>query len=237
VPYVVAVCGAIIAFLFWAYTGQVERRVAAEIEVARSEEADIWRVDIETQARDFTAEKDKQNAAHASEIEGLTNEINRNRETMRQLALNDPLAAGDDIERFLARMQCLVALGERQNDSQARSDCYARADALDTSGSAYTVTFNADLAERFAGACKEWKSRGRPDELTEEEWFATFPWTTPEQACDWEVSGFNSDGWSDFETYYLRLEDHTRELNSDIDIRDLMIELLTGAVTDQSDNP
>lgn len=202
--YVVAVMGLAILFLFNAYTGQVEKRVLAEVSAAEQKITNEWQRKTADASQQHIDDLDEKDAHFGGIIEGMANENNMLRQTVDGLALSDPTGFGDRLHTRLALGMCLIGLGEQGNNREAVAACYSDAREAQSPTIALTQTINADLAERYAEQCDD----GNTD------------------FCDWAITGFTPQGALTFENYWLSLADYARGLNADIDLRDAIIEMI-----------
>lgn len=137
---------------FFGFIGMVEVREASRIQTALSEQAEVHRKEMQTQA-------DAAEVQHSDVIAGLNAEAQTAKEindeqarTINQLLDQNPLAVDASIARDFYLGMCEIAAG---NNLGAREACHIRAAKADFASSSAIVSVTAETIEQWANLCED----------------------------------------------------------------------------------
>ncbi len=196
-----AVLGAMLAFLFWLYTGEVEKRVQAEVAAVSTQKA----LEYAKSTADLSQ-------AHVNAIETLKGEqkrktdannaeLDRYRDIAAKAAQVDPTAFGDDYHIKLGRIMCLIQAGtnilDRETCNNAPNEAYLSDIAL-------SLTVTADQAEIWQELCDD----GQKD------------------FCEWSITGFTPNTSITLLQWLYRVDEYAKAQGDHIEgLHDLIKEI------------
>lgn len=162
---VTAVLGAMLGFLFWLYTGEVEKRVQAEITAVSNQKALEYAKSTAEASQRHVDAIEVLKVEQRRTTEALNAELDQSRDMAAKLALSDPKTFGDDYHIKLGRIMCLIQAGPNILD---RETCSNAPDSSYISNIALSLTVTAEQAEIWQELCED----GQKD------------------FCEWSITGF-----------------------------------------------
>lgn len=150
----IAIIGIIFGILFHAYTGQVEKRVIAEIEaktqkIARDYENKTAKMSMEQ--NEILNQKNAEiltiKATHEREINDYVAKLEKS-------AIKAPFETGNDFERRIALSMCLIS---KASDSAGRDTCHLQARQTFAPDTANFITVTASTSEQWREYCEDGK--------------------------------------------------------------------------------
>ena len=195
-----SMCLILLGFMFYMYTGEVERRVTAEV---ASQTAQLS-LDYKDATAKLSQELSDLQAAHAVEIVtargAYTQEINSMRSTYEQDLRNEPFNTGDFYERRLATLMCKIAAS---SDEDIRT-CNLQGSRPYSPDTSIVVTVTADTAEQWSEQCEA----GLAD------------------YCNYAMVSFTTQGALTFIDYFNQVQSHIQELRNARDYDGKIIDAL-----------
>jgi len=196
-----AVLGAMLAFLFWLYTGEVEKRVQAEVAAVSTQKA----LEYAKSTADLSQ-------AHVDAIEALkttqrkeTGEINAKLDRYRDIAAKaaqaNPTAFGDDYHIKLGRIMCLIQAGTNLLDRETCSNAPNQAYLADV---ALSLTVTAEQSEIWKELCE----------------------ADQKDFCEWSITGFTPNTAITILQWLYRVDEYAKAQGDHIEgLHDLIKEI------------
>jgi len=204
-----AVLGAMLAFVFWLYTGAIEDRARAQIAAGIAEKtieyqkatADLSQANLDAIETLKSEQKRKTDANNA--------ELDRYRDIASKLAQANPTSFGDDYHIKLGRIMCLIQGGSNLLD---RETCRTAPDEAYLSNVALSLTVTAEQAEIWQELCEDGQK----------------------SFCEWSITGFTPNTAITVLQWLYRVDEYAKAQGDHIEgLHDLIKEITKGEDDDR----
>lgn len=185
---ILLIFGALLWWLDYDRSRQIERRVAAEVEAKTAQAQEQHVRDMAEMSQKHAQAFADQQAQNEKELGDRNAELEQWRIRAESLAQERPEVFGDDFHERLARIMCLAEAGNNRENRAACRD--ASAEAFNP-GFSLAVTVTQENAEIWREQCED----GR------------------KEFCEWSITGFTPQGMGLFEGWLIRFESHVLSLS------------------------
>jgi len=203
-----AVLGAMLAFVFWLYTGAIEDRAEARIAAGIAEQTIKYQKATADASQANLDAIETLKTTQRKETGEINAELDRYRDSAAKAAQTNPTAFGDDYHIKLGRIMCLIQGGSNLRD---RETCNNAPDSAYITDVALSLTVTAEQAEIWQELCDDGQ----------------------EAFCEWSITGFTPNTAITILQWLYRVDEYAKAQGDHIEGLHSLIKEITKGEDDE----